>query len=383
VDAVKRDPRCRDSLVELLPERISLYAGRSTNATIRMRGYIIAAFEQAGLPDTAMPYVLEELESGRDAYLVAAAARAIRGLDGPTDHAVPFLLKAIENIKYSDDAVSFDSYRPRWPVPSRTTAIEEIMKTFAWLGEHARPALPALEELRNDRGALSAPARATLEAIVTGLGDADACCCAAEENAIGFAGGGQALQERPSAAVPLGVEMEDQDGRAVTFDGFFAGRPSIIVFFYTRCNNPNKCSLTITKFAQLQRALRQRGLQGQLHTAAITYDPGFDLPARLSAYGRNRGVVFGDSDRFLRTKTGFDTLREYFKLGVNFGPALVNRHRIELFILDHEGRIAVTFTRLQWDVQDVIHHACTLVTPMVPVIGNDQRARAVVATPPP
>jgi protein SCO1 len=383
VDAVKRDPRCRDSLVELLPERISLYAGRSTNATIRMRGYIIAAFEQVGLPDPAVPYILEELESGRDAYLVAAAARAIRGLDNPTDHAVPFLLKAIDNIKYSDDAVSFDSYRPRWPVPSHTTAIEEIMKTFAWLGDRARPALPALEALQEDRGALSAPARAALEAIVTGLGNADACCCAAEENAVGFAAGGHAQAERPGAAVPVGVEMEDQDGRAVTFGGFFTGRPSIVVFFYTRCTNPSKCSLTITKLARLQRALRQGGLQGQLHTAAITYDPGFDLPSRLSAYGQNRGVVFGDSDRFLRTKTGFDTLQEYFELGVNFGPALVNRHRIELFILDHEGRIAVTFTRLQWDVQDVLHHACTLLTPMAPAMSNDLQARAVAAVPPP
>jgi protein SCO1/2 len=141
VDVVKRNPQCRDSLVELLPERIPLYAGRGTNATIRMRGYIIAAFEQVGLPDAAIPYVLEELESGRDAYLVAAAARALRGLDG-TSHAVPFLLKAIENIKYSDDAVTFGSYKPQWPVPSHTTAIEEILKTFAWLGEDARSALP-------------------------------------------------------------------------------------------------------------------------------------------------------------------------------------------------------------------------------------------------
>lgn len=359
-DAVKRDPGRRDSLAELLPERIPLYAGRSTNATIRMRGYLMAAFEQAGLPDPAIPYVLEELESGRDAYLVAAAARAIRGLGSPASDAVPFLLKAIENIKYCDDAVSFGSYQPRWPVPDRTTAIEEIMKTFAWLGEHARPALPALEALRQDRGVLSASARAVLDAIVAELGDAGACCCAAEEASAGLAGGGYARAERTSAAVPAGVELEDQDGRPVTFGGFFTGRPSIVVFFYTRCDNPNKCSLSITKLARLQRALRQEGWQGQLRTAAITYDPGYDLPSRLSAYGHNRGVIFGDSDRFLRTKTGFGTLQEYFGLGVNFGPALVNRHRIELFVLDPEGRIAVTFTRLQWDVQDVLHHARAL-----------------------
>lgn len=116
VHAVRQDPRHRDSLVELLPERISLYRGRSTNAIVRMRGYIMAAFEQVGLPDAALPYVLEELESGCDAYLVAAAARALRGLERPASHAVPFLLKAIENIKYADDAVSFESYWPRWPM---------------------------------------------------------------------------------------------------------------------------------------------------------------------------------------------------------------------------------------------------------------------------
>src|SRR5690242_1280002 len=261
VDAVKRDPGRRDVLVGLLPERIPLYAGRSTNATIRLRGYIMAAFGQVGLPDAAVPYVLEELESGRDAYLVAAAAMAVRGLDRPASHAVPYLLKAVENIKYCDDAVSFGSYRPRWPAPSRTTAIEEIVGTLTWLGEHARPALPALQALRDERGVLSAPAREGLEAIVADLGASSACCGAAEENAgkdaIGSAGGGQARDGRPGADVPVAVEMEDQDGRAITFGDFLTGKPSVVVFFYTRCNNPNKCSLTITKLARLQRALRE------------------------------------------------------------------------------------------------------------------------------
>lgn len=43
-------------------------------------------------------------------------------------------------------------------------------------------------------------------------------------------------------------------------------------------------------------------------------------------------------DRFLWAKTGFDTLQEYFKPGVNFGQALVNRRRIELFISGQSHR---------------------------------------------
>lgn len=354
VDEVKRDPGARGRLVELLPERISLYRGRSTNAVVRMRGYIIAAFEQVGLPEAALPYVLEELESGRDAYLVAAAARALRGLDRPSPQLVPFLLQAVENIEQADDAVSFDSYRPSWPAPSRTTAIDDIIATFAWLGEHATSALPRLQALADEPATISGPARATIQALLDGQGHAGGGCCAAPSagglptSLAANAGCGR------SAAVPADVELEDQDGRRLTSGEFLRGRPSVVVFFYTRCDNPSKCSLTITKLGRLQLALRRQQLQGRVRTAAITYDPDFDLPPRLRAYGENRGVRFGDGDRFLRTTTGLAPLYDYFELGVSFGQALVNRHRIELFVLDREGRIVSTFARLQWEIEDVV-----------------------------
>jgi len=99
VDCASREMKGQ-LLVELLPERIPVYRGRSANIVNRMRGYLLAAFEGAGLPEEALPYVFEELESGREAYVVAAAARALRGRDSRSSDAVPFLLKAIENIKY-------------------------------------------------------------------------------------------------------------------------------------------------------------------------------------------------------------------------------------------------------------------------------------------
>ena len=133
VDRARRELD-RQLLLELLPERLPVYQGRSANIVTRMRGYLLAAFEGAGLPEEALPYVLEELESGRDAYLVAAGARALRGRESRSSDAVPFLLKAIENITYADDAVSFDTYRPSWPLSGHTTALQEIAATVAWLG---------------------------------------------------------------------------------------------------------------------------------------------------------------------------------------------------------------------------------------------------------
>jgi protein SCO1/2 len=338
VDAVVEDPRRRDDLVGLLPERSPLYAGRSTTATVRMRGYAMAAFERVGLPEAALPYVLDELQNGRDAYLVAAAARALRGFAGSADDAVPFLRQAIENIRDADDAVSFDSYKPRWPAPDRTTAMDEIGQTLAWLG------LPAGSG--HDGHCCHPPSTGTQESPVRRVA-----------NLLSVTGLGPGPRRDE---VPLDVEMEDQDGRGLTYGGFFRGRPSVVAFFYTRCDNPNKCSLTISRLAELRRALDAEGLRDRVQTAAITYDPDYDLAPRLRAYGENRGVTFGPGDRLLRARTGFERLDAYFELGVNYGPVVVNRHRVELFLLDGQGRIARTFARLRWDLDGVLRQARAL-----------------------
>ena len=365
-DAVRQLPERRGLLVQLLPERISLYEGRSANETIRMRGYILAAFEQAGLPDAALPYVLEELENGRDAYLVAGAAKALRGLATPTSRIVPFLLKAVENIKYVDDALTFECYKPRWPITASTTALTEIFRTIGWLGAHAKSALPDLETLCEERSdEFSRPIKAEIQnAIDRVRSDRRAIhtCCGAVSTNPGFAVHRPQEEHRKGASI-TDIELEDQDGNTLTYGTFFNGKPSIVVFFYTRCDNPNKCSLTITKLARLQKALVEQRLEGLLKTAAITYDPEYDLPPTLKAYGENRGVAFGDDDRIFRTRNGLRALREYFQLGVNFTGSTVNRHRIELFILDSRGEIAVTLTRLQWDIQEVLEQAKALLSP--------------------
>ena len=151
--------------------------------------------------------------------------------------------------------------------------------------------------------------------------------------------------------------FEDHEGESITFKEFFHGHPSIVVFFYTRCDNPLKCSLTVTKLARIQKLLEAQGLADQIHTAAITYDPAFDLPERLRVYGQDRGVRMDARHRMLRATDGIDALRRHFKLGVNFIESLVNRHRIEAYILDAEGRIAASFERLHWDEQEVVDRA--------------------------
>jgi protein SCO1/2 len=115
-----------------------------------------------------------------------------------------------------------------------------------------------------------------------------------------------------------------------------------------------KCSLTVTKLGRIQKLLEAQGLIDQIHTAAISYDPAFDRPERLRIYGRDRGVRLDTHHRMLRATSGIDGLCSHFGLGVNFIESLVNRHRIEAYILDAEGRIAASFERIHWDEQQVV-----------------------------
>ncbi|HKI00765.1 MAG TPA: SCO family protein [Thermoanaerobaculia bacterium] len=360
IDALAADPHRRGQLTELLREDHPLYDQRGTAATVRMRGWILLALARAEVPDAALLFVLEEFDTGTDAYLLAAAACALRSYPSPNAAFAPFVLRAIANIRSFDDPVSFESYGEYALSSTGTSPVRELLATLAWLGPHARGVLPEVEALRTEPGGLAKKLRTDVDRAVEairGAGPAPgpgACCVlpAGLGHALSWTLGSRGASEPVEKTV-----LEDHQGESITFQELFRGHPSIVVFFYTRCDNPLKCSLTVTRLAGVQKLLTARGLDEQIHTAAITYDPAFDLPERLRRYGQNRGVLLNARNRMLRAIEGLDAIRSHFKLGVNFIESLVNRHRIEVYVLDAQGRIAASFERIHWDEQQVVDRA--------------------------
>jgi len=336
VAEVRAHPARRGELVPLLREESAIYRGRSTGETHRMRGWVLLAFADVGLPDDALSFVLEELESGHDAYAVGAAARALRGHPAPSPAFVPFVERALENVRGRDDMLSFEEYGDVGLPGRGTTATRELRATLAWLEA-------------------AAVAQATVTTASTAMPTGD--CCAP-------------LGRAPARAIPAprveavgSLVLEDHAGRAAPFGEVFRGRPSIVAFFYTRCDNPRKCSLTIAKLARVQRLLAEAGLGGRVRTAAITYDPAYDSPARLRVYAEARGMRLDDDHRMLRAPGGVEPLREAFGLQVGFVGSLVNRHRTELFVLDARARPVFAFARLEWDEEAVVARARWLLAP--------------------
>ena len=56
----------------------------------------------------------------------------------------------------------------------------------------------------------------------------------------------------------------------------------------------------------------------------------------------------------MRTVGSFSPLLDTFELGVGYGPVTVNRHRLELIVLDHELRVVTRFERRLWNEESVL-----------------------------
>src|SRR5262245_46744209 len=327
-----------------------------------MRGWVLLALGRVGVSDAALLFVLEELDTGVDPYLVAAAARAPRSYPNRSAAFAPFVMRALTNIRYHDEPVSFENYGEYAVTSTGTSTVRELLVTLAWLGPHAREVLSEVESLRARPGGLSKKLLIDVDRAVEAIRDTDqvddlgthSCCTPPSglSNVFSWA----RISRRGSEPIEQTV-FEDHDGASITFKEFFRGHPSIVVFFYTRCYNPLKCSLTVTKLARVQKLLQAPGVSDEIHTAAITYDPAYDLPKRLRSYGKDRDLRMNARHRMLRAIDGVNALRSHFKLGVNFIESLVNRHRIEAYILDAEGRIAASFQRLHWDEEQVVDRA--------------------------
>lgn len=309
---------CSSDLLRLMDEDAPIYRGKGSSEVERLRAFVMVSLAKAGFADALMPYAIEELETGTNPYPIAAAARVARAASALPAGIDELIVGAIDRLRPIDEFVHFDSY-PAPPGEGSMTASAEAIQTLAMVGPKTKAANAVAQ-------------------------NAPSCCAGAEKEPDAVV---------RSIAGLCDIELENQDGTRVRFGELFGGRVSLIAFFYTRCMNPDKCSRTISQLADVHRLLRQSLPESTAMIAGITYDPGYDLPERLRRYGNARKLPFGEQCQLFRSTGSFAAIRDSLQLGVGYGSSTVNRHRIELLLVDQAGDAVDANTRRLWDAQDM------------------------------
>ncbi len=306
-----------------LSERAPAYAGLSVAQADARR---VAEMLRAG--PSALPYIIEELEIGDSAVCAAGAARAA-GQGVPASA----VLVSVERWLFSDQVVDLDG--------RRVGLLAELFAAFGRVAvdadTRARLDEIAAMTMRPFDDATASVLRDVLEMHPQSCAGVSPCCALPIEAPAR----GRGCEEISD------IDLQDATGQTIAFNEVFAAPVNVIAFFYTRCMNPQKCALTVQKMGALAMLVPDN-----VTCAAISYDPVFDTPALLARYARSRGLPAYNPLRLLRAPQGMGTLIEHFDLGVGYGETTVNRHRIEVFLIDARGQIIDSILRRSWSVEE-------------------------------
>ena len=144
-------------------------------------------------------------------------------------------------------------------------------------------------------------------------------------------------------------EVFNQNGKKFKLDEL-CGKPFAITFLYTRCDNPNKCSLAAATMAKLQEDARKAGIDKRIKLLILTYDPEYDLPDVLRQYAEGKGIGCGADAMMLRPDPASkNELFGELNLSVNYNANRVNIHGLQMILVDKYGRYVRSYHTLIWD----------------------------------
>ena len=140
----------------------------------------------------------------------------------------------------------------------------------------------------------------------------------------------------------------NQRGEAITGDRL-KGKPFFINFIFTRCPDPEMCSMSTMKMGQLQTRVEEAGIDASF--VSITLDPEFDTPGVLRQYAEAYGIE-GDNFHFATgPKTAVRNLiRSYGVTAIQNVDTIM--HSMATTLVAADGSIILRSETKAWSVDE-------------------------------
>jgi protein SCO1/2 len=144
----------------------------------------------------------------------------------------------------------------------------------------------------------------------------------------------------------------NQNGKTVSINQF-RGKVLLVTFIYTRCPLPDYCIRMSRNFADIEKQLAARPeLYNRTHLLSISFDPEYDTPRVLRAYGSlylgHNDQAFAHWDFAAPKATELDAMDQFFDVGVSSGANRTLTHSLSTALITPDGKIFRWYPTNDW-----------------------------------
>ena len=183
----------------------------------------------------------------------------------------------------------------------------------------------------------------------------------------------------PTSAVPgepkPGDEVPDfaltnQDGKRIHL-AQYRGQALALTFIYTRCPQPDQCTLMSSNFATIDRELqKQPELYQKTHLLSVSFDPDYDTPKVLRSYGASHTERYSD-EGFQHWEFATGSPDEVKGIAQFFGMRYYHDtesgqdqviHSLRTAVIGPDGKLVKLYRGNEWKPEEVLSDLRTLAT---------------------
>ena len=168
-------------------------------------------------------------------------------------------------------------------------------------------------------------------------------------------------EPKPGDEVP-DFALTNQDGKRIHL-AQYRGQALALTFIYTRCPQPDQCTLMSNNFAAIDHELqKQPELYQKTHLLSISFDPDFDTPKVLRSYGAAHTERYSDeSFQHWEFATGspdevkgiaqFFGLRYYHDTESGQNQVI---HSLRTAVIGPDGKLVKLYRGNEWKPDDIV-----------------------------
>ena len=175
------------------------------------------------------------------------------------------------------------------------------------------------------------------------------------------------VEPKPGDEVP-DFGLVNQDGKRIHL-GQYRGKALLLTFIYTRCPQPDQCTLMSNNFAAIDQELqKQPELYEKTHLLSISFDPDYDTPKVLRSYGASHTGRYSDEtfqhwEFASGTKDEVKGIAQFFGLRYYHDTESAEEqviHSLRTAVIGPDGKVVKLYRGNEWKPDQIVKDLMTL-----------------------